>query len=74
VVAGREVAPEFIQSNLTPALVARALEPLLEEGSARRAQMLVDLEAVRRQLGQPGASRRVAAIAQSLAEPAGRPA
>jgi len=74
VVAGREVAPEFIQSNLKPALVARALEPLLDEGSARRVQMLVDLEAVRRQLGRPGAARRVAAIAQSLAEPAGRPA
>lgn len=73
VVAGREVAPEFIQRKLEPVMVARALEPLLDGGSARRAQMLEDLEAVRRQLGQPGAARRVAAIAQSLAESAGRP-
>lgn len=71
VVAGREVAPEFIQSKLEPAAVARALEPLLDSGSARRVQMLADLDAVRRQLGQPGAARRVAAIAQSLAERGG---
>jgi len=68
VVAGREVAPEFIQSKLEPPAVARALEPLLDPGSARRAQMLADLVAVRNQLGQPGAARRVASIAQSLAE------
>jgi lipid-A-disaccharide synthase len=72
VVAGREVAREFIQDALQPAAVARALEPLLDPGSAQRGQMLVDLEAVRQQLGRPGAAKRVATIAQSLAD-RGRP-
>lgn len=72
VVAGRGVAPEFIQDELEPGAVARALMPLLEPGSTARGQMLADLEGVRRQLGQPGAARRVASIAQSLAERTGK--
>lgn len=71
VVAGREVAREFIQHDLEPVAVARALEPLLDPASPQRRQMLADLEAVRRQLGEPGAAGRVASIAQALAE--GRP-
>jgi lipid-A-disaccharide synthase len=67
VVAGRAVAKEFIQDALTPAAVAAALEPLLETGSPQRQAMLADLDAVRRKLGQPGAARRVAGIAQQLA-------
>lgn len=71
VVAGREVAREFIQDALEPHAVVRALEPLLDSGSARRAEMLTDLDAVRRQLGQPGAARRVAGIAHALVSPPG---
>lgn len=71
VVAGRLVAPEFIQDALQPSAVARTLEPLLDRGSAQRQRMLADLESVRRMLGEQGAARRVAAIAQALAE--GRP-
>src|SRR6185312_5506755 len=36
VVAGRRLAPEFVQDALQPAAVADALEPLLDEGSAAR--------------------------------------
>jgi len=66
VVAGREVAPEFVQDALTPARVADALEPLLDEQHPRRASMLADLAAVRAQLGTPGAARRVAQMASDL--------
>jgi lipid-A-disaccharide synthase len=67
VVAGREVAREFIQDELQPAAVATALEPLLDHGSAQRLEMLASLDAVRLTLGKPGAARRVAEIAHELA-------
>ena len=67
VVAGRQVAPEFVQDALTPARVADALEPLLDESSAARHSMVRDLLAVRAELGTPGAARRVARMASELA-------
>ena len=67
VVAGRQVAPEFVQDALRPADVARALEPLLDRASPERQQMLEELDRVRRMLGEPGAARRVAGIARALA-------
>jgi lipid-A-disaccharide synthase len=67
VVAGRQVAPEFVQDALRPADVARTLEPLLDRDSPQRQQMLEDLDRVRRMLGEPGAARRVAAMARALA-------
>ena len=67
VVAGKEVAPEFVQAALAPNAVADALEPLLDRQSARRARMIVELERVRESLGTPGAARRVAAMALELA-------
>ena len=68
VVAGRQVAPEFVQDALRPADVARALEPLLDRASPERLRMLQELDHVRRMLGEPGAARRVAGIARALAE------
>lgn len=68
VVAGREVAREFIQQNLDPAVVARALEPLMSPNSPNRQQMLRDLEMVRGKLGAPGAAKRVATMALELAQ------
>ena len=67
VVAGREVAREFIQKDLEPAVVARAVEPLMDPKSPSRLQMIRDLEAVRGKLGSPGAAKRVAAMALELA-------
>src|SRR5688500_6417270 len=67
VVAGREVAPEFVQDALVPVRVADALEPLLDRLGPRRAAMIADLAAVRATLGEAGAADRVAAMALTMA-------
>jgi len=67
VVAGKEVAKEFVQDALAPEQVADALQPLLDHGSAQRARMVAELAEVKRLLGSPGAAQRVAVIAESLA-------
>ena len=67
VVAGREVAPEFVQDAFVPERVASALEPLLGRTDPRRKAMLDALAEVRAKLGTPGAADRVAAIASELA-------
>jgi lipid-A-disaccharide synthase len=60
-VAGREVCPEFIQSAATPAALASALKPLIDEGD-ERARMLRDLSEVGNALGSGGAGGRAADI------------
>ena len=68
VVAGRRVAPEFIQHALQPARVADALEPLLDARSAERCTMLAGLAEVRSKLGTAGAAERVAEIALGMVQ------
>ena len=72
VVAGHEVAPEFVQRALRPTAVADALEPLLDRTSAVRAHMVEELALVRDSLGTAGASGRVATMALELAASAER--
>lgn len=67
VVAGKEIAQEFVQDAVVPERVADALDPLLDAGDPRRATMVGDLAEVRAKLGTPGAAERVAAIASELA-------
>jgi lipid-A-disaccharide synthase len=73
VVAGREVAPEFVQDALVPSRVADALGELLNPRSPRRAAMIGDLERVRASLGDAGAAERVARMVTTLAERSARP-
>jgi len=72
VVAGKAVAPEFVQDALQPAAVADALELLLDPNDGRRQAMVRALQDVRASLGTPGAAERVATIALELASPDAR--
>jgi len=65
-VAERRVAPELIQDEASPERLAAAVLPLLEEGSAERADQLEGIAEVRRRLGGPGAARRAAGIAREI--------
>jgi len=71
VVAGRRLAPEFVQDALQPFAVADALAPLLDPQSDARQQMIAGLAAVRTSLGTPGAAARAAMMAMTLAERGG---
>jgi lipid-A-disaccharide synthase len=66
IIAGREVAPEFLQDALDPARLASVLGGWLGNPAAlerRRA----DLAMVREKLGGPGASARAAELVRELA-------
>ena len=65
-VAGRLVAPEFVQADATPKRLAQAVLPLLTDNSVERRAQLEGLAEVRRLLGGPGAAERAAAIALEL--------
>jgi lipid-A-disaccharide synthase len=67
VVAGREVAREFVQEAASPKAMAEALMPLLTRGSLPRERALRDLAEVRERLGEAGAAERVAKMAAELA-------
>lgn len=67
VVAGREVAREFVQDALNVRDVADELERLVIPRSVRRAEVLRGLDEVRGRLGTPGAAERVARMALGIA-------
>jgi len=64
-VAGREVVPELIQGDAIDTRLAEEGLCLLEDAE-RREEMKEDLRLVREQLGQGGASERVAALAAEM--------
>ncbi|MEO8575544.1 MAG: lipid-A-disaccharide synthase [Gemmatimonadales bacterium] len=68
VVAGREVAREFVQDDLIPARVAVQMQRLLDPADSERARVLEGLAEVRGKLGEPGAARRVAGMASGLVQ------
>jgi lipid-A-disaccharide synthase len=68
VVAGREVAREFVQDALEPTAVSDELELLLRPASARRVEVERGLAEVRAKLGTPGAAGRVARLALEIAK------
>jgi lipid-A-disaccharide synthase len=71
VVAGRKVAPEFIQDEIIPSKMADALSDLLVMDGPARRQVLTGLAEVRAKLGSPGAAARVARMASELVGPRG---
>lgn len=64
-VAGREVIPEILQDEATPARIAQATLALLEDKEGRKA-MVKDLERVKAALGSPGAASRAAGLCVEL--------
>ncbi len=58
-IAGREVVPELIQDQASPARMAAELLPLLEDG-AERSRMVAGLKEVKSRVGRPGGSERAA--------------
>jgi len=58
-VAGREIAPEFVQNEARPGKIVPVIKRLLEDGNK---DMEKELTRVREMLGEKGASRRAAKI------------
>src|ERR1044072_4069766 len=65
-VAGYEVAPEFLQRRATPAALAEGVLPLLDPSHPQTVRQREGLELVRKRLGARGAADRVAELAAGL--------
>lgn len=65
-VAGYEVAPEFLQRRATPDALAGGVLPLLDPDNPITRRQREGLQLVRERLGAPGAADRVAALAAEL--------
>jgi lipid-A-disaccharide synthase len=67
VVAGRKIAPEFIQTDFTPERVVPVLARMIQDDNYH-AEVKNALTEVRSKLGAPGASHRTAELALQLSE------
>jgi len=65
VVVGKRIVPEFIQGAATPERLAAELAMLLKDPE-RRAALVAELGEVRKKLGAPGASARVANLLSEM--------
>ncbi|GAB4271090.1 MAG: lipid-A-disaccharide synthase [Candidatus Rifleibacteriota bacterium] len=59
VIAGKRIVPEFIRGDFKPTMIASEAIKILNDPE-RMKRMRTDLAEVRKSLGEPGASRRVA--------------
>ncbi|MFO7962475.1 MAG: lipid-A-disaccharide synthase [Desulfobacterales bacterium] len=64
-IAEKEVVPELLQHDAEPKTVAQTVWQLLKDPGALEA-MTVELKAVRKKIGSPGASERVARMAMDM--------
>jgi lipid-A-disaccharide synthase len=64
-IAEKKVVPELLQHEVNAESIVADLLPLLNDGPPRQ-EMLAGLEMVRKRLGTPGASARVAALAAEM--------
>lgn len=67
-VAGRRLVPELLQGDLTGDALARGIRPFLRRGGQDRESVVEGLEEVRRRLGRPGCTDRVAERVVELVE------
>ncbi len=65
IVAGKRIVPEFIQHDFTSKKMAPTIEKILSDVERYR-RIQTDLSGIRKKLGAPGASARVAEIALSM--------
>ena len=66
IVSGRQILPELLQEDFTPANVANTAVELL--APERRPQLEADLAFMKARLGEPGAVKRVAQLILRIAE------
>jgi lipid-A-disaccharide synthase len=66
ILAGKKIVPELLQGEVTAKNLVRAAEPFLTP--AIRNQTIAELNALRDQLGAPGAAARVASMALKMTE------
>ena len=66
IVAGRQILPELLEEDFTPAKVASTAVDLL--APERRPQLEADLAYMKARLGEPGAVDRVAQLILRIAE------
>jgi lipid-A-disaccharide synthase len=64
IVAGKQVAAEFIQKDFTPQGAAEYMEKIIQPGENMRLRQELDI--IREQLGEPGASGRAARVIATL--------
>lgn len=66
ILAGRDVAPEFVQRDATPATLYGAVMRLLDPDDAAGSNQKAAFREIRLALGSPGAGHRVAKMARRL--------